>query len=184
MPVNRGPRNANDFGDLSHGFIPGVIEIPSDLGLVGSQRPRAPTNTATSTSRFEASLGALLDDRLLELRHGTEDLEDQLAARCARIHAFGEAAEGDTSLLEVLDQGDEVLERTTESIESPDNDRVAGADPNVVGSSNESADRIWGEDQEVLELGMHQLFNIHIDVVMGRFDVDSDRYPLCPRCLK
>jgi hypothetical protein len=55
-------------------------------------------------------------------------MEDELAPGAGRIDALGQGAKADAALLEVGDLLNEVAQRATQTIESPDDQRIAGTD--------------------------------------------------------
>jgi hypothetical protein len=65
-----------------------------------------------------------LDKVSLEFRQCTKDMEDQLTATGGCINRFLQAFESYTSLFQHSNRFDEVFQRTTESIQSPDDQRV------------------------------------------------------------
>jgi len=76
----------------------------------------------------QAGAGALADELALELRERAEDVEDELPAGARGVDRLGEEAESDLSLLEELNEVDEVAEAAAQPIELPDDDGVPRAE--------------------------------------------------------
>jgi hypothetical protein len=94
--------------------------------LIQGSRP-APS-PAPGPGRLQARLRSLADQVPLELRQGTEDVEDELAAAGGRVDRFPQAAEADLAPLEGGDRPDQVLERASQAIELPDDQGIARAE--------------------------------------------------------
>ncbi len=61
----------------------------------------------------------------LELGDRPEDVHLELASRCRRVDPFGEADERDPQRLQLLEQGDEVLQAAPKAVEPPADGVVA-----------------------------------------------------------
>ena len=69
-------------------------------------------------------MGALADQIALELGQGPEDVEDELAARRGGVDLLGQTLEADPPLRKRGDDLDQVLQRTPQAIEPPDDEGV------------------------------------------------------------
>ena len=88
----------------------------------------SPTAMATATpGRREPSLYPLLDQRPLELRQRAEDVEQEFTLWRRGVHLFGQGTEADAASPEVGDCGEEVRQRSTETVQLPDNQAIAGS---------------------------------------------------------
>lgn len=88
-----------------------------------------PTGPPAGSGSCEAGHGPLADQFPLELGKGAEDVEDQPPSRGGGVHLFGEAQEGDLAVFQLADDVDEVLQRSAEAVESPDDDGVSRPGP-------------------------------------------------------
>lgn len=85
-----------------------------------------PTDGGTpSTGGVEPSCGPLADHVALELGEGGKDVEGEAACRSGRVERLLERAEAGATLLEHVDDVDEVAKGAPEPIEFPDHDDVA-----------------------------------------------------------
>src|SRR4051794_28077265 len=68
----------------------------------------------------DAGIGALADDRPLELREGPEDMEEELTCGGGRVDRFSERAKADAFKLQRVDRLDQLLHRAGQAVELPD----------------------------------------------------------------
>jgi hypothetical protein len=81
-----------------------------------------------ATGGGQPRLDPLLDQRPFKLRQRSEDVKQEFTLRCGRVHLFGQGTEGDVARLEVSHRGEEMRQRSTEPIQLPDDQAVAGLD--------------------------------------------------------
>src|SRR5712692_10773573 len=67
---------------------------------------------------------SLANEVPLELRYSSHDVEEKLSARGGGIDAFGIADEIDPEGAELIEAFDQVLQRTGEAVELPDQDHI------------------------------------------------------------
>ena len=106
---------------------------PGDRNVLRRERRGSPTLASSGPSGIAPGTGALANDRALELGHGAEDVEGQPAAGGGGVDRLGQRTEADAAALEVLDGLDQLLERTGEPVELPDDQDVAFAADEVEG---------------------------------------------------
>ena len=78
------------------------------------------------TGCLEAGFGAFADESAFELCEGSEEVEDEPPAARISVDGLLQAPEAYAAGAEVLGPGDEVLERTAEAVEAPDDQGVSG----------------------------------------------------------
>ena len=94
--------------------------------LLRGERRRAATDATACARGGEAGAGALPDDLALELGERTEDVEVQPPAAGRRVDLLGQRLEADLAGVQLLDRVDQVLEPAAETVQAPDDERVAG----------------------------------------------------------
>src|SRR6266542_4280882 len=75
----------------------------------------------------QASLRPLPNKVAFELSQRSEDVKDQLAAAGGRIDAFSDAAKSPTEGIQLRHDINEIFERTSEPVEFPNDEHIAGA---------------------------------------------------------
>ena len=101
------------------------MERSGELDLLSiGQLLRPTTEAPTSASGGQSGLRPLPDEIPFELREGAEDMEDELAPGCGGIDLLGQALEANAALGQCRDHLDQVLERPTQAIETPDDERI------------------------------------------------------------
>ena len=80
---------------------------------------------AALTSGGETGLCPFTDQVSLKLSEGREDVEHQPAARGRRVDVLRQRAEPYLDLTKIREGRDEVLDRASESIQTPHNQRVS-----------------------------------------------------------
>lgn len=128
MPVNRLAADRQDLRNLLDGVLPGVIQLPREGDLVVGHGPWSATLAPARPCCRQASHGALADQLPLEFSQRPENTEHELAPGGRRVDALGERPEPDLLRLEIIDQGEEVLERPPEPVQTPHNDHIAGTE--------------------------------------------------------
>src|SRR5205807_10144780 len=93
------------------------------LAIIELLRP--PALASTRPGGCETGAGALPDDRTFELGERRGDVEDERAHRRCRVDRLGERNEFDAALAELIDEGYQVFDGSAESVEAPDDERVA-----------------------------------------------------------
>jgi hypothetical protein len=83
----------------------------------GVDRDRASAPPAAAARRGEASANPLLDQRALELRQRAEDMEQEFALWGGGIHLFGQRAECDPALFQLVHRREQMGERSPETVE-------------------------------------------------------------------
>ena len=73
----------------------------------------------------DAVLGPLCDQAALELGDGAEDVEHELAGGGRGVDLLLEGDEGDLALLQLLDDLEQLAQRSAEAIEAHDHDGIA-----------------------------------------------------------
>src|SRR5262249_34138350 len=86
---------------------------------VADRLPRSTERLALRGASRQSCSYALNDARALELGDRCQDVHLQLAGGRRRVDAFGQADERDPERLQIVEQSDQVLETTSETIESP-----------------------------------------------------------------
>ena len=106
-------------GDLAyrHRFRPVQPPHLPDLFPVELGGPSA--LPSSGAGGFESGAGAFADQVAFELRQRPEDVEHERAARCARVHRFGQGAEPHSPLVERDHQVHQVLHVPAEPVELP-----------------------------------------------------------------
>src|SRR5437870_5713533 len=101
-----------------------VVHLTSerDFGRRHARRP-APS-TASGSRGGQSRQRALANEVALELRQGAEDVKDELATRRGRVDVLLQTAEADIAPLEFGDRVDQVTQRTSQSVELPDDEGV------------------------------------------------------------
>src|SRR5690349_7675793 len=79
---------------------------------------------ALSPGASQAGSHALLYPPALKFRNRTEDVHLQLPGRSGRVDSFGERYKGDAERLELVQQGNQVLQAAAEAIKPPDYQHV------------------------------------------------------------
>lgn len=124
VPIQRAPREIQQLADVRHGVLFAVVELEEQLLLSRAELlPPAPVS-ATGPGGLKASHRAFSNQVPLKLSKRSEDLEDQPAPRGRGVNRLLQAPEPNSSILESLDCLDQVLERPSQAIQSPDNERV------------------------------------------------------------
>lgn len=90
-------------GAADRGFRRTAFERRDDgRHLLRVDRDRAPAPSSATARRGEASANPLLDQRALELRQRTEDLEQEFPLWGGGVHLFGQRAECDATILQFV----------------------------------------------------------------------------------
>ena len=76
--------------------------------------------TSPASGGCETGADAFLDQRSLELRQRSEDVEHQLAGGRRRVHVLGQRAKADLPGAKILDGLDELAHGAGQAIELPD----------------------------------------------------------------
>ena len=95
----------------------------------GGHLERASTCSSASTRRVQARDGAFGDESSFEFGEGGEDAKDEFPGRGCGVDGgalTGEDFQTDTPLGEVMDRVDQMPEIAAETVELPDQERVAG----------------------------------------------------------
>jgi hypothetical protein len=105
--------------------LPVVVELLGQRQLLRVGQLLRPTPFASPGSRRgQTRLGPLADEIPLELGQGPENMEDQLAPRCRRVDLLGQAPEANPPLRQGRNRLDQMRQRATQAVESPDDERV------------------------------------------------------------
>jgi hypothetical protein len=94
---------------------------PSDIKVVFCEFRRATSGAARVPGGGKACLGALPDQAALKFSQCTKHVKDKTTLRGRRIEGFGQAAKPDTSHPQVFDGFDQLLHRSGQPIELPNN---------------------------------------------------------------
>ena len=85
------------------------------------------TIATTGSRRLQASFGPLLDQATLELGQSREDVEDQFSgSTCGVNRSLVDRTESNTLVSQIFDQCDQVTHGAPQSIQSPNDQDVAG----------------------------------------------------------
>ena len=93
-------------------------------GVMTGGRPPLRPRAGSSQPR----VGPLTDEVALELGEGSEDVEDEFAPARGGVDVLGQGAEPHPTLGEVLYDRDQMANRATQPVQTPDDDRVALAE--------------------------------------------------------
>ena len=122
--VKRCSRNAIPSGNIGYLYLR-ISEKSSYLTyLTIIQRRLASTVSPTGTSRSQPCTSSLSNEVALELRQGSEHVKDQLTGSAGGFDSFGHGFEGHPFPLQATDNPNQVGQRTTEAVQSPDNQSV------------------------------------------------------------
>src|SRR6266508_1865377 len=102
-----------------------VVHLARQCDFGGRHARRTAPSSAAGSGRRQPGERALPNEIALELGQGAKDMEDELAARRGGIDVFLQTAEADVAPLELGDGVDEMAQRAPQSIEFPDDQRVA-----------------------------------------------------------
>src|SRR5918997_6341847 len=103
---------------------PSALSRLASFALLSSSARGLPPRRARAR-RFQPSHRPLKHQVPLELRHRSEDVEDQLAPGRGRVDALAQAHELYPALLQSPNQLDELLQRPAETVELPHHQRIA-----------------------------------------------------------
>ena len=126
VPIERRPGDPQRGADGRDRVGRVLVQRPGLGQLPRVQRPRPTSLAPPSACGLQARLGPLADQVPLELGQGPEDVKDELAAAGGRVDRLLEAAEPDLPRLQGGDRLNQVLERTSQPVELPDDEGVAG----------------------------------------------------------
>lgn len=124
-PIRRGAADAEDIADLRDGHLLLLVQAPGRPRLIGRQPRRSVTCPTSSTSRRQASMGALSNKVPLELGQGGEDVEYESAAARGCVDRLLQRPEPNTSLPQHLQLVNQMADGPTETVEPPHNEGVA-----------------------------------------------------------
>ncbi len=85
----------------------------------------ASAEASTGTGGSETGVGAFADEVAFKFGESAEKMKQQLAAGGGGIEVFLERTEPDLTLIEQVEGIQEVLQRASETIQLPDNQRIA-----------------------------------------------------------
>src|SRR5215210_5885271 len=124
IPPQRHAGDMERFANVPNGrgFVGIELFHQSDLFGGESFAPAAPASAGSG--RGKPGLGALADDVALELRKGTEDVEDELPAAGRGVDLLGEALEADALAVKLPDRLNQMREGAAEAIQAPYNKGV------------------------------------------------------------
>jgi hypothetical protein len=128
VSVDRLPADSEQRTDLFDRVLALIEELLSMPHLTWQQL-RWPTALCASCSGCSETCKRPFFQKItLELCESPEDREDQLAPRGRRVDALAKTAKPDLTGREVFNESNEILQRTSESIETPDHNDVSAAD--------------------------------------------------------
>lgn len=113
-----GRTHAHHFRDLAHRPLL-LTQLVDVLGRLGTDVRLPATVPAIRASGLQASLGALYNERTLELSQRGEDLEHKITRWRCRIDWVRHGSERYSSGLEHFDSLDEMLRRAAQPVELP-----------------------------------------------------------------
>lgn len=100
--------------------------LPHDLTLFVDLQASRPAEAHTALFRgLHAARRPFADHLSLELGESAQHLQHEAAGRRVRIDVLGDALEGSAALLQALDDGEEVLKRSRNTVELVDDQGVA-----------------------------------------------------------
>ena len=129
MTVDRGAADPEGLGDLG-GALAALAACSGGGELVGVHHDRAAAAAALCPCCEEAGHGALVDDVALQFGEGGHHGEEELAFAGRGVGAgqlAGQDADADAALVQVVGDGQYVLDGAAEPVEFPDDEGVAGA---------------------------------------------------------
>ena len=118
----RGPGHAQPAGRLAHGEPPHRFDrVLRNLGWGSAQA------SALTPDPSKPCPHPLCNSRPLELGNGPQDVHLEFSGRRRCVDALGKRDERHTKRLEVIEQGDQVSEAPSETIETPADEHVEPA---------------------------------------------------------
>ena len=93
-------------------------------GLLGGKLRLAPHLHPASHRRRPARLGSLSNQRAFQFRQNAHHLPHGAACRRGGVYGLGDGEESHIPRLEAIEQPDKVMQRPTEAVELPDDERV------------------------------------------------------------
>ncbi len=124
MAVEGRDADSERFGDRGHGHV--LVAHRLRRGdLPGCERRGSAADASSFAGCCDAGARALPDDLAFELRERTEDVEGEPPAAGGGVDVLGQRLESDLAGLELLDDLDQVLEAAAETVQAPDDERVA-----------------------------------------------------------
>lgn len=126
-PIECRPRDPERLADVLDRVRAIVVERPGHRELAWIiELARPATGPSSSPRRRQSGPCPLADQLALELGESTEDMEDEFSAAGRGVNLLGQAPEADPPLRERVHQLDQVRERPSEPVKSPDDEHVAG----------------------------------------------------------
>lgn len=98
------------------------------LALLRGEDRAAAAHLAASSRGRQAGVGALEGECVLALGQGAEEVEHESAAGARGVDVLGERPEPDAAFGERADDLEQVRQRSSEAVQAPDVQRVAGAE--------------------------------------------------------
>src|SRR5260221_11809630 len=122
MPIQCAFADLERVTNLLHWPTPVVVELFGERHFLGIEplSLRSAAEPPTGSRGLQPSVGAFSDNFPLELGQGPEDMEDELAAGGRGVDVFLQALETNSSFTQVRDGGYELLERSAQPIQPPD----------------------------------------------------------------
>jgi len=113
--------------DLRHADVGIGEHRRGSLEVVLGEFRGTPARATEATGGRETRLSALPDQTPLEFRERAKHVKDQPPLCGRRVEGFGQAAKPDASNPKIFDGFDQLLHRTGQTVELPDDQRVAAA---------------------------------------------------------
>lgn len=135
MSVDGSPAHSKGLGDRFDGVVARRVHPASDFYLLLAHGARSAASPAAGSCRLESGLRSIPDQISLELGKRREDMKNETSAWGGGIDVLLEALEPDASLLEHGDGLDQMLQRSTQPVEAPDDKSVSA--PKVIEDSIE-----------------------------------------------
>ena len=119
IPPQRHAGDMEGFANVPNGRGFVGIEFFHQSDLFGGEGFSSATLASSGSGRGKTGPCALADEIALELRKGTEDVEDELAAAGRGVDLLGGALEADALAVELRDGLDQVLQGAAKAIQAP-----------------------------------------------------------------
>lgn len=130
IPIVRRPRDVQRSADIVdfNRAVAARVSGQQDFPCVRAKRGTTAL-PATSPGSGESRFCPLLNEATLELGKSREDVEDEFAGRARRVNdALSQGPETNSAIPKAFDQVHQVPHRTSQPIESPDNQSIAAAE--------------------------------------------------------
>lgn len=126
MAVEGGHRHADSFGHVA-GALARLQQLSCNLGFAWRDGRFTPNHFALRFSSGQRGRGAFFRQIAFDFAQPPENRQEQFARLAGEVDRFRQGPEADAALIEVKYGVDHELHRAPETIELPDNERIASA---------------------------------------------------------